>query len=194
MECDNVKELLPFLDDDSLRDGEAEDVRAHLEQCENCRREYENQIHTLQRFQAFFSGNESGCSREFLAGVRAKIRRKKEARVLYRMAFSAAAVVVLALGVTLYGFLQGASNQNIGDNFAFEDSAEDFENYVAARYLSMYELNSILDESDESDESYESEESALFQAYVSFNYVDITPEDIIDTLDDDDLELVLASY
>ena len=188
MDCDNVRSLLPFLDDDSLKAVDKKDVRVHLIKCEECRQEFRNQKAMISRFQSVFPQNEGTCSQEFLAAVKTKINRKKEARVLYRLALSAAAVIVFTIGVSLYSFLPGSPTQESAQESAILESTADFDNYVANRYLDMYELNSLVDD------SYEEEEVDIFQEYISSNYVDITPEDIIETMDDDELEFALASF
>lgn len=188
MDCDNVRSLLPFLDDNSLKAVDKKDVRVHLIKCERCRQEYRGQEAILSRFQVAFPHNEGTCSPEFLAAVKTKINRKKEARVLYRLALSAAAVIVFIIGVSLYSFLPGSSTQESAQKSVLLESTADFETYVANRYLDMYELSSLVDE------SYEEEEADILQEYISSNYVDITPEDIIETMDDDELELALAAF
>ncbi|MFC1508414.1 anti-sigma factor family protein [Candidatus Omnitrophota bacterium] len=188
MDCDNVRSLLPFLDDNSIKADNKKDVRVHLIKCEKCRQEYRNQEAMINRFQAAFPHNEGTCSPEFLAAVKTKINRKKEARILYRLALSAAAVIVFTIGVSLYSFLPGSTTQESAQESAVLESTTDFENYVANRYLDMYELSSLVDD------SYEEEEADILQEYISSNYIDITPEDIIETMDDDELELALAAF
>ena len=188
MECDKVKELLPFLDGDSLDPGEAKAVRNHLERCETCRRVYREQNDMLSRVRTAFLQSEPEYSPEFLKAVKTKIRRKKENRILYRWAFSAAAVVVIALGLTVYSHFSGIEPVSSTGETVFEDSTEDFDNYVASQYLDSLELSAFFSE------SYTTEEHNLLQSFISTHYFDITPEDIIDTLGDDEIEMVLASF
>ena len=188
MDCDNARSLLPFLDDNSLKAVDKKDVRVHLIKCEECRQEFMNQKAMISRFQSAFPQNEGTCSQEFLAAVKTKINRKKEARVLSRLALAVAAVIFFTIGVSLYSFLPGSPTQESAQVSAILESTTDFDNYVANRYLDIYELNSLVDD------SYEEEEADIFQEYLSSNYVDITPEDIIETMDDDELELALASF
>ncbi len=187
MECAKVQELLPFLDGGSFGQEKTEAVRNHLEQCEACRREYQEQNEMLRTITYSYSQNTPEYTPDFLRAVKKKIRRKNENRVIYKWVYSAAAVIVIALGLTVYSQLAGIGPVNPADDIVYEDSAEDIDNYVASKYLDSYELSDLIDE------SYTIEDQNLLQSFISTNFFDITTEDIIDTFDEDEIELVLAS-
>ncbi|MFC1606936.1 anti-sigma factor family protein [Candidatus Latescibacterota bacterium] len=195
MDCDKVKDLFPFFNDESLSRDESDAIGAHLEQCESCRSEYQALGNLLVTFRESGAHRERECPPEFLDAVRAKIDRKKETRFVYRMALSAAAVVMFVLGISLYMYFPGGSSSvNIND-FVIDDGSTEFESYVASNYLNAYELNSLVGDSDDSDESDDSEEdSELLHSFFASNFIDISPEDFIETMNDEDIELVLASY
>lgn len=188
MECAKVQESLPFLDDGSLGQEKAEAVRTHLEQCEVCRREYHEQNEMLRTVNFAYSQNTPEYTPDFLRAVKKKIRRKNENRVIYTWVYSAAAVIVIAFGLTVYSQFSGISPVNPAGDMVYEDSSEDFDNYVASKYLDSYELSSLIDE------SYTIEDQNLLQSFISTNFSDITTEDIIDTFDEGEIELVLASF
>jgi len=93
MECANVKEYLPFLDDGSLGQEKAEAVRNHLEQCEVCHSEYQEQNKMLRTITDAYSQHMPEYTPDFLWAVKKKIRRKNKNRVIYTWVYSAAAVV-----------------------------------------------------------------------------------------------------
>lgn len=188
MDCDTAKELLPFLDDDFIIDYEAVSVRRHLKQCESCRREYHGQAAMLRIVKTALTQNERPCSPEFLSTLQTKINRKRESRVLYRLAFSAAAIVVLAIGVLMYSFFPTtAKNPAFNNGFVFNGSTAELEQYVAAQYLNVYELSSIIDEPSTVDDIN------LLETFLSTHYFDVSAEDIVETLSTDDLEQFFAS-
>ena len=188
MECAKVQELLPFLDDGSLGQEKAEAVRNHLKQCEVCRREYHEQNEMLRTITHVYSQNTPEYSPDFLKAVKKKIRRKNENRVIYRWVYSAAAVIVIAFGLTLYSQLSGTGTVNPAGDVVYEDSSGDFDNYIASKYLDSYELSNLIDD------SYTPQDQNLLQSFISTNFFDITTEDIIDTFDEDEIEIVLASF
>jgi len=188
MECAKVQELLPFLDDWSLGQEKAEAVRNHLEQCEACRREYHEQNEMLRTITYAYSQNMPEYTPDFLSAVKKKIRRKHENRVIYKWVYSAAAVIVIAFGLTLYSQLSGIGTVNPAGDMVYEDSSVDFDNYVASKYLDSYELSKLIDD------SYTTHDQNLLQSFISTNFLDITTEDIIDTFDENEIELVLASF
>ncbi len=188
MECAKVQELLPFLDGGSPGQEKTEAVRNHLDQCEVCRREYHEQNEMLRTITFAYSQNTPEYTPDFLRAVKNKIRRKNENRVIYKWVYSAAAVIVIAFGLTLYSQLSGIGTENRAGDMVYEDTSGDFDNYVASKYLDSYELSDLIDE------SYTIEDQNLLQSFISTNFFDITTEDIIDTFDEDEIELVLASF
>ena len=188
MDCDTAKELLPFIDDDSLERDEAISVRRHLAECEPCRREYRGQAAMLRLVKTALTQNEQPCSPEFLVNLHARINRKRESRVLYRLAFSAAAVVVLAVGVMVYSFFPTAAKHSASGGFVMDNSTAEFEQYVAARYLNGEELSSVIDE-----QPYTADDSELLETFLSTHYLDVSAEDVMQTLSNDELEQYFAS-
>ncbi len=188
MDCDTAKKLLPFLDDGFIVDYEAVSVRRHLKQCESCRREYHRQAAMLRIAKMALTQNERPCSPEFLSTLQTKINRKRESLMLYRLAFSAAAIVVLAVGVLMYSFFPTtAKNSAFNNGFVLNDETAEFEQYVAAQYLNVYDLISMIDEPSTLDDI------DLMEKFLSTHYIDVSAEDIMETLSTDDLEQFFAS-
>jgi hypothetical protein len=107
---------------------------------------------------------------------------------VYRTVFAVAAVVVITLGVTLYSLLPGTSINQQPAKISFDHSLTGFEDYIASRYLDTYELSDLVVNSSKT----ETQDDVT--TYFSTYYLDVTPEDIINTLDDTELAEVLASY
>ncbi|MCE5251810.1 zf-HC2 domain-containing protein [bacterium] len=187
MECDKVKEYLPFLDDGSLPPDVEKKVRTHLEHCEECRREYDEQVNMLRLVQYAFPGREPEFSPEILTMVEVKIRKYREKRMLYRRVYAFAALVIITVGIAVYSLLPGSSNRSVATKAVFDDSLADYRNYVASRYLDAYELSELVTEQSET------ETQNMYETYISTHYFDVTPEDIIDNLDDNELASMLAS-
>ena len=188
MDCDTAKELLPFIDGDSLERDEMISVRRHLAECEPCRREYRSQAAMLRLVKTALTQNERPCSPEFLVNLHARINRKRESRVLYRLTFSAAAAVVLAIGIMVYSFFPTAVKHSTSGGFVLDNSTAEFEQYVAARYLNGEELSSVIDE-----QPYTADDSELLETFLSTHYLDVSAEDVMQTLSNDELEQFFAS-
>jgi len=188
MECDTAKELLPFIDGDSLERDEVLSVRRHLAECEQCRREYRSQMAMLHLAKKALTRNEQPCSPEFLVNLHARINRKHESQVLYRLAFSAAAVIIMVVGVMVYSFYPTTAKHSPASGFVLENSTAELDQYVADRYLDEYELSSIVDE-----QPYTADDSELLETFVSTHYLDVSAEDVMKTMSNEELEQYFAS-
>ena len=181
MDCDKVRDMLPFLDDGSLDSEIVKQVRRHMVKCKDCLREYNEQEEMLGHVETYFSQNKPTCSPDFLKSLDARIRRKKEERVVNRWAYSVAAVFILAIGISLFNYLPGTKPAMVTvEENIFNGSTEEFDKYVAMSYLNSYEMSELYDYTN----STTNEDQTFLETFINDNYVDITPEDLI----------VLASY
>ena len=105
MKCDKVKELLPFLDEGSYEPETAGEVRKHLKECPVCQREYNEMKNAIHLVRGTMLANEPEPVQGYLGIVRRKIERKKKARTFYFRAVSAAAVIVFAVSISMFSYM-----------------------------------------------------------------------------------------
>ncbi|MBN1291974.1 MAG: zf-HC2 domain-containing protein [Candidatus Latescibacteria bacterium] len=179
MECDKVRDLLPFLDDGSLDQEKVRKVRRHMVRCKDCLNEYNEQVEMLGNIQKAFSQSRPSYSPDFLKSLNSKIKRKKEERVIHRWLYSVAAVFIVALGISLFNYFPGTKPATMSvEETNYDTSAEEFDSYIASTYLNSYEMSELYDN------TVTTEEHNFLRTFISNNFADITPEDLI----------VLASY
>ena len=187
MKCDKVKELLPFLDEGSHEPETAGEVRKHLKECPVCQREYnemKNVIHIVRRTML---ADEPEPVQGYLGIVRRKIERKKKARTFYFRAVSAAAVVVFAVSISMFGYMNLKTTEPVSENsFVTEDLGE-FDEYIATADLNGYDLNQLVDTDEE-------EQQVIVNTLLAGDLLHITTEDIMELMDEDELNMVFASY
>jgi len=185
MECEKVKELLPFIDDGYIDQDVINDVNDHLEVCDGCRREYDEIKQTLNIIRSTFIHYKSQSSIDLSGVVQEKIGARKRARKAYKWAFSAAAVVIFAVFLSMYSLLTKDIVNPDSNQIVMAEADEEFYNYIAEHYLDMYELYELTGEVTDIDEYYP--EDALLQYY----YLDVTVEDVVETLDADGINYLL---
>jgi len=96
--------------------------------------------------------------------------------------------VILAIGIVIYNFYPTtAKNPAFNKGVVLNGSTSELEQYVAAQYLNVYELNSIIDKSSTVDDV------DFLKTFLATHYSDISTEDILETLSTDDLEQLFAS-
>jgi len=188
MECDRVKELLPFIDDGSLEQDVVIRVKAHMEKCPDCQKEYDEIKHIVNLTTSVLSRHVPEHSQRFLYVLQRKINAKKRERKVYQWLLPAAAVVVLTVSIALYNIHTG----KVTDSPSFQVAStavsdNELYNYIAEQYLNTYELFELVYEVETTDE-YDLRD-ALFQ----HEYFNVTTEDIIETLDTDELYNFFAS-
>ena len=166
MECSKCKELLPFVDDGSLEPTVAAEVTEHLAQCSDCRREHIEIRTMIDVVKKGFASSESQPSLDFLDGVRQKIAHKKQERKIYRWAFSAAAVVILALNITLFSLKLHETPVTGSQEIALAESGSEYYDYIAEQYLDAYELYELASAAGSIDDYY-AEDMLLY--YDSFH-------------------------
>jgi len=186
MKCDNMRELIPFLDDGTLEPETVKSVRIHMEGCPACRKEYEVVNDMLNRIHETLLENESLPVPEFLEMIREKIEKKKKIRALSYRVFSAAAVIIFTVSVTLYNFMNRETTVPVSEQYVMEESLDEYDEYIASQYLTADELYELV-EADESDNS------VLLEALINYHYNSITPEDIIDNMNEEELKILFAN-
>ena len=185
MNCEKVKELLPFIDDGTVEQDTVNAVKAHLEKCADCRKEYDEINFVVNMVKSALTEYEVRPSPELLENVQREIIEKKRARISRKWMFSAAAAVLFAVSVSMYGLLTRNVNQPVPFQIAVIEPNEEFYTYCAEKYLDSYDLLELVNGVDIIDE-YE-----LNNLILSDEYLDVSVDDIIETLDTDDLADIL---
>jgi hypothetical protein len=190
MECNRVKELLPFIDDGSLEQDIVIKVKAHMQKCPDCQKEYNDIKHILTLMNSVLIQHVQEHPQNFLNSVQRKIDAKKKAQKVYQWMLPAAAVIILTVSVMLYSI----STRQITDTIPLQvASSSEFNNelynYIAEQHFGAYELFELVYEVETIDR-YD-----LRDAVFQHEYFDVTPEDIYETLDTDELyNFFISSY
>ena len=182
MECDRVQELLPFIDDGSLEQDIVKTVKAHMEKCLTCQKEYNEIIHVVNLMNSVLTQHVPEHSQSFLYVLQKKINAKKRERKVYQLMLPAAAVVILTVSIALYSI----HTKQVPDSLPFQivrmaEQDNELYNYIAEQYLDTYELFELVYNVETVDE-YDLRD-ALFQ----HEYFNVTADDIFDTLDEIEL-------
>ena len=90
-------------------------------------------------------------------------------------------LIVFTVSVALYSLINRDTTLPVSDQYVMIDNLDVYDEYIASQYLTTYELNEIV-------ESVESDDSVLLEALISYQYENITPEDIIDSMNEEELE------
>ncbi len=195
MKCDKVKKLLPFLDDDSLEKDEIDQVRDHLKHCESCSREYNELKNLLRNVRTALEPKARSFIPGYLEMVQSRIARKKLSRSIYFRAMSFAAAAVFVISFAMYGLINRYTVETPEvDKLAINESVNisSFDVYNEYGYITGDDLPELVEELTFADE--EINDDIIVNTLYSYNYDTITPEDIIEVLDDEELEIVFASY
>ena len=184
MNCEKVKELLPFIDDGTVEQETVNAVKAHLEKCADCSKEYNEINFIVNMVESALTEHEVRPSPELLENVQKGIVEKKRVRNTRKWMFSAAAAVLFTVSVSMYGLL----TRNVTHPFqvAMIEPDEEFYTYCAERYLDSYDLLELVNGVDIIDE-YE-----LNGIILSDEYLDVSVDDIIEAMDTDDLTDLLT--
>jgi len=188
MECERVKELLPFYGDGSLDRDEERKVREHLEGCPACRREYDEQRNIVELVRGVVLSNQPDTVPGYLGLVRRKIEAKKRARMFYFRVTAAAAVLLFTVSAAFFGFMRFQTGQPAIDDFAATDVPSAMEELLTNRQSDEYDIGELMGVDEET------ERQIMMDALLSGSIVDVTPEDIMAMMGDDQLETMLVSY
>ena len=179
MNCNELKDLLPFLDDGSLNESIERDAHDHLEQCDECMHEYQDLGRTLSIVKSALSQPSARSTDDFLADVRQTIQRRKRHRMITYRILPVAAVFMAALTISFYSLLMHRTISPAQNMFAFTTVESDYSSYVAEYYLDVYEVYELTEE-DNSAEMYDT-----FDELIESGYVNIDIPDIIDVIDEE---------
>jgi predicted anti-sigma-YlaC factor YlaD len=178
MDCDKVKDFLPMYDDGSLDDDTRTEIENHLVMCSECRREHSEIGRIVLTVRDELNKSSFVFKPNFLEGVQGKIRKVKRSRIFYR-ALSIAAVIVMTISLALYGFV--FRNKLLPYEKSVMNESEMFDDYIASQYLSPYDLGEIVDNGDMLDNS------VLMRVVLAYDYQSMTPEDIFELIDEDEV-------
>ncbi len=193
MDCEKIKELLPFYGDSSLDSGVENMLRDHIRNCPDCQREFEEIKSVNKMVSDVFLTAPLEPMPDFLGEVHRKIKEKKKTKVVFYRATAVAAVVLMTVTTFLFGYM----NFNTVDQsmeYAEEEISVDSDDTLATllvnQDLSVYDLNELVDDSEE--ETVSDEE--LFDAVFTGSSDSMSAHALMNVLDEDDVTLVLASY
>ncbi len=179
MNCTELKNVLPFLGDGTL-DAEIERAaHAHLDECEECKGDYEETVRMLGTITDVLSQPAGSSSDAFLAEVRQKINKKKRHHAITYRILPVAAVFVAALTISFYSLLLRnniESGRDMGEKYQLDS---DYSSYVADRYFDVYEMYELA-EQDYPDEMYDA-----YGDLIENGYVDLYYSEIVDSIDEE---------
>jgi len=186
MDCGKVEKLLPYLDNGEMDANTEAAVRAHLEHCDNCLHTYEEQQRMFSLFDQAYRHDPDEIDRDFINGVTDRIARRRVARRSLRR-YVAAAVIVMFVGSAALIRLSLFTGEKPALDMISEVGNSELDTYVASQYMDTRDLHSMIasTESDTEDE--------IIESMITDRVVDMTAEDIILTLDDNELALMYAA-
>ena len=187
MKCDKVKELLPFLDEGSHEPETAGEVQKHLKECSVCHKEYQEINNVINIVRGTILADKPEPVPGYLGMVRKKIERKKKAHTFYFRALSAAAVIVFAVSISMFSYMNLKTTEPVSGNYVMTETVDLFDEYIASEKLSGYDLNQLVDTDEE-------EQQIIVNTLIAGDLLNITTEDIMELMDEDELNMVFASY
>ncbi len=186
MECSNIKELIPFLDDGSIEAETQDVVRIHLEGCPSCRKEYQETVDMLEKVRGVIIENQPAPAPGFIEMVGKKIAKKKKIRALFYRVVPVAAAIVFTISLGLYSFVWRDTTKPVNEQYVTGEIYDEFNEFIASQPFTGYELNELAEVIDVADEK------DIASELLVYNNTNITPEDIIEIMDDDDLAMLFA--
>ncbi|MFC1485539.1 anti-sigma factor family protein [Candidatus Latescibacterota bacterium] len=187
MDCHDVHAYLPFLGDGSLDPVTEHEVEMHLDACGVCRAGYDAQQRVLSMVQAAYPADEPEQALDMLSPVWHGIRARKLRRRLYRIVVPAAAVVLIAVGVHLWGMFTGG----IPGTSEVSEIDDSYYTFLSEEYITLYDIV-VFGENLEVDTDYGIDADFLLES----GFFHMTMDDIIEHFDSDEISkfLQMASY
>jgi len=177
MNCDKVKELIPFLDDGSLDEASEREVREHLKTCVECRNEYEEVTFVVNLAKKSFSEKPVVEPADLMEKVKQGIEHEKRAKKVHLWMYSAAAAVFFAAVMSLYFMVTDTQPERISGQTVVERPKGTATRYYAEYFLDSYDLIELVDV------SANGHDSTLEDALLEDNVLDISVYEMIDTFD-----------
>lgn len=187
MKCDKVRELIPFLDDESLEPETVETIWKHLEECPICRKEYHDVVDMLGRVRSTFLECEVAPVPEYLDIVMEKIAKKKKTNIFSYKVVAAAAVFIITVSIALYSLMNRHTFEPISDNYVMNGTLDEYDDYIASQYLTLDDLDELVGIEEVINEPI------ILDLLIASNFNNITPEDFIETMSEEEIIMLLAS-
>ena len=189
MTCNDIRQLIPFMDDDEYRDERMIEAERHLHQCDACMKEYRQTHAILATVRDTVSDYAVSDSTRYLAEVRRRISVRKRRHLIAYRVIPAMAAAFLIVAVGLYSIMFNPTYNNMVREELFNDEdVQMMDEYVAQQYFGVEEIYEMVDATEPE------EELTVETAMNTYTYDDITPEDIILMLDDSEYDLIFASF
>ena len=181
MKCDNVQDLLPFLDDGSIAQDIVEKIMVHLEDCAECRKQYDEIKTVVNMVSSVLNQHEKQHGQELLSAVQSKIAEEKRKRKKYRWMLPAAAVVIFTISLSLYSVLNQWITVPVPEQIVLSQAYDEFYNYIVDEYFDTYDLIELVDEEELVNQDVF--DDILYQ----IEYIDVTIDDIIESIDENEM-------
>ncbi len=180
-QCDNVQDLLPFLDDGSIAQDIVEKLKIHLEECDECRKQYDEIKTVVNMVSSVLKLHEKPHGQELLSAVHRKIAAEKRKRKVYRWMLPAAAVAILTISLSLYSVLTHRVIVPAPEQIVLSQAYDEFYNYIVEEYFDTYDLIELVDTEELVDEDVF--DDMLYQ----IDYIDVNIDDIIESIDENEM-------
>jgi|GEM_PF-6163283 len=190
MNCDRIKEHLPFIDDGSLDSNVEAFVREHLKNCPECRKEHD-EIKNIKRIvQSAFTENIPDNAHAMLRNITSRIQSRKNTIEIYRRILPSAAAILITVMLGYFAFIPDRSGDLVPQNTLNAGiTDEELFDYIAENHFDSYELYELVDEAEIIDE-YD-----LRDALFHHEYFTVTVDDIIEALDYEEFnDLYVSAY
>ncbi len=186
MNCNELRNVLPFLDDGSLDKNIECAARTHLDECGGCRQEYDEIVRILRTVQDVISQQNERSTDDFLDGVHHKINVMKRRRMVIYRILPVAAVFVAALTISFYSLLIRNNVSVTGRNMTARYQLDtEYSSYIADHYFDVYEIFEI------AEQEYPEEMYDTFGDLIENGYVDINIQDIVNSIDEETAKQML---
>jgi len=177
MNCDRVKELIPFLDDGSLDEDSEREVREHLKTCAGCRDDYEEVTFVVNLAKKALAEKPVVASIDLVEKIRQGIEHEKRAKKVHLWMYPAVAAVFFAAVVSLYVMMTDVQPGRMEGQVAVEKPNGLSARYYTEDYFDSYDLIELVDISENG------HDSTLEDALLDGQVVDISVFDMIETFD-----------
>ena len=182
MNCDRIQQLLPFLHDGSLEPAVKREVKSHLERCTRCAEAFDELSAIVNLTRNVLRARPVPVGSGYVGEVRERIRRRMQARSLYRWAVPAAAAMFLAVSVGTYSlFLEGSARGPL----IMQSIIRGAWKYSATRTRT----NLTASPSPAPVNTVTVDETALINAM--YHYTDVTIDDLVSRMDENELATML---
>jgi len=188
MNCNEIRNLIPFYADGEIGREDADRVRSHLAGCPSCRKEYDAVSALLGRAADILAEPVSVDPGAYLAALRRRIDDKRRISFFPYRAIAVAAAVLAVVSAGMFAFMLGGGFGVDQDVYVMEDSSSLISEFIEPDDLDAYDLGSLIEVVEDIGDDM------LVNALLASSYGDLRIEDILEMMDDDEIQVMLTSY